>query len=251
MSEDDEVENEQLHQGDNDSNDQSTDEPISAFRTFKPSTAGISFDVSTKNQKFPNLIIKFSCGLYTKEEINKDDVENINHDLEDKKNKIIKLEDKSKKQSLELFENDNNNQNPKNKNANTKIIWKRKQIEFEFPIELKEINFTKTLTDHGLENCNIFIRKLDLKDYSTITIQIINTFVMDTSVEEHFQIKEENTLFQVSLEVSCFKASFFKPRQSKIYSDDEDTKSSELIYRNVKEYATGHNCSANWVYNEE
>ena len=79
-------------------------------------------------------------------------------------------------------------------------------------------------------------------------MQIVNNFTNDdiTEQSEKFISREENTLFQVSMTVSCKGNTKFKSRKSQIYTDDEDAKSSELIYRNSKEYSTGHNCGSSW-----
>ena len=87
----------------------------------------------------------------------------------------------------------------------------------------------------------LYIRKIDTKKYSIVTLQLINDFI-PIEGETDYDTIVENTLFQLELSIECLGSSYFIPRQSKIFSDDEES-SSNLIYRKVQEFASGHNCS--------
>lgn len=57
---------------------------------------------------------------------------------------------------------------------------------------------------------------------------------------------EEATWFQVSMSVEPSGKTTFPGREPLELSPDEDHKAAALIYRNVREFAVGHTCSASW-----
>ena len=211
FSKEDDVGNDQVISG-NDAQDEVFEEKLPLYSSYKPSTAGISFDIRNKIDKNLSLEIELKYAKYKREE---------------------KLEEIANEKTEDLI-----NQSKKK----IEYVWRREQISLTKDIDFMESKIKLT------NDCELFIRKIEFKTYSTVTLQIINIFTNDnnSSNEESFINSEENTLFQVELNVKCTKNTEFKSRKSKIYTDDEDSKSSELIYRNIQEYATGHNCSSSW-----
>jgi hypothetical protein len=59
---------------------------------------------------------------------------------------------------------------------------------------------------------------------------------------------EPHAFFQVELKVVCGAGSRFAPRPSRRMPTDDDGRVAELIYRDAKEYAVGHTCSARWTF---
>lgn len=57
---------------------------------------------------------------------------------------------------------------------------------------------------------------------------------------------EQVTLFQVLIEIRPKRGTALVARPSRRPVLDEDDRSAELLYRNTREFATGHTCSAEW-----
>lgn len=82
-------------------------------------------------------------------------------------------------------------------------------------------------------------------EFSIYTFTIENTKKMDGTT-----IKDEDCFFQVKMEISSLNGFHFLPEGQRINSDD-DYMSNILLYRNIKNYAIGHGCAADWDEKEE
>lgn len=57
---------------------------------------------------------------------------------------------------------------------------------------------------------------------------------------------EHHILFQTAMIVRPKGKTGIEPRPSSLFAEDSDARSGLLLYRNTREYATGHQCSADW-----
>lgn len=133
-------------------------------------------------------------------------------------------------------------------NPRPNIFWKRVQHEKQIKVELNQDTRQIPFEEPGLENLVIFLHRKRLEDRSIVTAQVINTFRPEKS--DDFSVIEENSLFQFSLSISVADETEFHPRKSNVSNSDEDNRISNLIYRDIKEFATGHNCSVTWSCDE-
>ena len=92
--------------------------------------------------------------------------------------------------------------------------------------------------DSGLQIDITFRSKRE--DYSIYTITLENTKKMNGS-----QIRDEDCFFQVKLKLESKMGFHFLPEGHRINAD-EDFMSNEMLYRDVKNYAIGHGCAAEW-----
>ena len=92
--------------------------------------------------------------------------------------------------------------------------------------------------DTGLQIDVTFRSRKD--DYCIYTITLENTKKMNGT-----QIRDEDCFFQVKLKIESDKGFHYLPEGQRINAD-EDFKSNELLYRNVRNYAIGHGCAAEW-----
>ena len=83
-----------------------------------------------------------------------------------------------------------------------------------------------------------------------VTASLLNTFVYDEKDKHDKKEIESKSFFQSNIIINCINGNFI-PRENRFVSGDYDTKSSNLIYRDNKEYATGHTCSAIWNLDKE
>lgn len=189
---------------------------ISVGKSYKPTTAGISFSLQSEENP-PLVTATIECGMYNPYWV--DD------------------------QGTQYTERPNNKK--------TKILWKRTDVSKSIPLKIKSGTHTEDLTEHGLSKICLFVRASRQKSIMTVTLQAYNSNKFEASTPYHE--KERCTLFQFKMKVSVQKRTIFYPRpvHSYVSSDDEDTSIATLIYREIKEYATGHNCSATWNKDKE
>jgi len=81
-----------------------------------------------------------------------------------------------------------------------------------------------------------------------VTVTLVNEIFVDR--KEANEKSESGSLFQVQIEISAGHKTILVPRPSnreRLREGDDDDLSTELLYRDVEEYATGHTCSAEWI----
>ena len=196
-----------------DAGEETVEKGVSGFRRFKPCTAGASFAVqSTSEKESVNLQIKF--GRYTP------------------------------KPTFMPFDPDAND-NPKPDHA---MYWERAQYDKVLTLDLDKDITRKNLDEPAFEHIEIFVRRKCLSDRSIVTVQVVNTF--KPKQDDEYHVIEENSMFQFSIAITVVDGTVFSPRKSSASQSDEDNRVSNLIFRDVKEFATGHNCSVNWKCDE-
>lgn len=89
---------------------------------------------------------------------------------------------------------------------------------------------------------NITYRYNDKKNLSTIY-----TFTLENSIKiGGAAIKDDDCFFQVKFQLFCENGFSYLPESPRININDEDYQSNQLLYRDIKNYAIGHGCSADW-----
>lgn len=116
------------------------------------------------------------------------------------------------------------------------IIWNSLDV-LTLPSE-KEGMRKVSVNDTGLQIDITFRSRKD--DYGIYTITLENTKKMNGT-----QIRDEDCFFQVKLKIESKMGFHFLPEGQRINAD-EDFLSNELLYRNVRNYAIGHGCAAEW-----
>lgn len=90
----------------------------------------------------------------------------------------------------------------------------------------------------------IDIRARKSQSSQLVTITLINRSEAEDADRD---ANEQMTLFQTALDVEPCEGTAIIARPGRPTANDEDERSAVLLYRNVPEYATGHQCSASWV----
>lgn len=73
------------------------------------------------------------------------------------------------------------------------------------------------------------------------------TFTLENIKEyDGHTINNEDCFFQVRFVIKSTRGFCALPDNIKLFSDDEDYLSNQLLYRNIKNYAIGHGCAAAW-----
>lgn len=195
------------------------EDKVSLFASMRPSTAGFSFAVKAIDTD-AKVLIGATFARYSL--IEQQPSETSNH------------------QAPDVSADPNTPPQGKNVAKVKRRFWQRTPVKLRFEIPLKAGDSTRLAPDSELE-CVWKIRRTG--DLFLVTVQFVNTAVEKelTATE-----REESTLFQFRAAAICQPGANFAPRPRAFNGQDEDQEISDLIYRDVHEYATGHTASVNW-----
>ena len=205
------------HEGD------TSEDEVSLSNINRPATAGISFAVGMESGE-PEISLTISAGIYKsekKKQLNTNQA-GIQHDG-----------DSGESDVSHGFE------------------WHRLQIEKEISnirlnVKAKDIN----PDTHGIEGLRVHIRCAEWEKKRLVTVALLNIQSLD-SPQDRIEF-EEKCFFQVDLSIKASEGKTgFYPRPLRTSASDEDAASAALIYRNAKEYAVGHTCSADWELKDD
>ena len=203
--------------------DEDSRDQVKAWAGFKPSTAGLSFAVSTGNDSPIALTAKVNATIYVPEAQKSKGEEKI--DKHSGSTKKIKPD---------------------------KILWKRKPLSAEVDLKFNGSDYDIIdLKDHGIPNMNLFARVQEHDGDYLITLTISNAFNIDEKSKR--LLKESSTFFQSSINVKCTNGTIFIPKRESQRDgiEDDEILANKLLYRNTRQYAVGHTCSADWSVEDE
>lgn len=198
-----------------DGDDDPDDSPAPISGGLRPSTCGLSFAVSTTDQ--PKVLIDIACARYTRFHI--DPVTNRPSTL---KEHAVR--------------------------ANTR--WRRDPFEASVTQALRTDDQAQSvnLKSHGIPGLELYVRTSRGPECFIITIALVNR-LEDPKTDR--VVAEQNTFFQVQMSVQGVGSTRLVARPAKLLGDDRDARVSALIYRDVREMAVGHTCSASWGPNDQ
>lgn len=124
------------------------------------------------------------------------------------------------------------------------LVWDNSNELIQLPT--KEERIKKYNIDVNGKKTNlkfdITYRYDDKKNHS-----VIYTFTLENSKKiGDLAIKDDDCYFQTKFQLFSQEGFAFLPERQKININDEDYQSNQLLYRDVKNYAIGHGCSADW-----
>lgn len=99
------------------------------------------------------------------------------------------------------------------------------------------------------------IRRIDIPDTMLkfdITYRYRNdncciyTLTLENGVVRPAAIRDEDCYFQVGFHLDSLKGFCPMPEAQRVNIHDEDYLSNQLLYRDIRNYATGHGCAADW-----
>lgn len=128
--------------------------------------------------------------------------------------------------------------------------WRRDPQFAEVSLELVELREQAapiiSLAGSGLAGTSLHCRIAPWDDILLVTLAVTND-ARPTEARSR-AANEEAALFQFSLSVECATDCNFvpKPDRAGSASNDDDARTSALLYRNVQQFAVGHTCSAMW-----
>ncbi len=135
---------------------------------------------------------------------------------------------------------------PGSKGSQKESVWQREQLEIG-PVSLKARNGVPEYKTDIANGLRLFVETRQIGNSSLFTVCLINKFVDNGNFD--FQERNEKCFFQTRIAVRPVEGTSIIPRPS-VFSNSESTNAlNSFLYRNIKEFATGHTCSADWLEN--
>jgi len=220
--------------GDADSDTSSDQAP--PVQTARPSTAGISF-AAASDSGIPLVAIEVSAAIYRVVE------GNVATGIDGTK------DESSIDTKVSPGVTDAKAIKPIKK-AKPLAQWQRYEMRASLPqVELKVGRQHIELGQFGIPNMGLHLQVSDWNGQRLVTSVLINE--NKRSKEDSRITADEKTFFQVGMKIVPLIGSSLPSRVSPAKPNDDDGYSSALIYRNAREFAFGHTCSATWLESEE
>lgn len=122
--------------------------------------------------------------------------------------------------------------------------WQRTPKSVEIKVNIEES--TKIEIEEGLQ-IKIYINKIFTDGTKTVTVTVINTNV--ESDRRNLSKICQKAFFQIELQLEIEgKGEFIEKKIDGKYTNDYEIKNLDLLYRDNKNIAIGHGCSAMWDY---
>jgi len=118
--------------------------------------------------------------------------------------------------------------------------WRHVPLQASLALTLAAGEHRTDLGNCGISGLELYLLVTPYAGVMTVTIALSN----QRSRGDSSTYDEEQHFFQVELSVTMVSDGTFAPRPSRRPQTDEDSRTSALIYRDVREYVVGHTCSA-------
>jgi hypothetical protein len=124
------------------------------------------------------------------------------------------------------------------------VTWNNNSISLGLPDKnepLKTNNIPVPINDAKLDFCITY--RYTNNNYSVYTFTLVNSKEIDYATKSPV---ETDCFFQAEFELSSVCGFSPMPENSVSETKDDDYLINRLLYRNIKNYAIGHGCSADW-----
>lgn len=205
-----------------------------AFRSFRPSAAGLSFALQGENARRGRVRIQVSAARYVALEKHSDAEEPGSQE---------DGEGPSEGRAADGRATDDEARPRRRLNR-----FKRLPLAASLDLDIEPTPQERVdLSGHGIHGMGLTIKASPWQDRLLVTVAITNDTVVSNSAPR--RTREEACFLQTSLQIDAAPGSKLveKPRSSRRLDDqDDDLAAGELIFRVEREYAVGHTCSAVW-----
>lgn len=195
--------------------DEADDTPAPLAGGLRPSTCGLSFAITSPDP--PAIQVSVTCARYVR------------------------------------FHVDPSSNQPSTDPAHAKRAnerWQRRPYAADFThlLPTGDMPETVALGPHGIDGLDLYLRASSRERSAIVTAALVNRLEDAGSGRVE---AEQNTFFQVQLTIRAVAPARLTARPPKPAGADRDARVSALIYRDVREMAVGHTCSASWGPTED
>jgi hypothetical protein len=214
-----------------------------ATNALRPSVAGCSFAAAAENGR-PTVVFSVSCGTYRSDEVVCSAMQRrrLPQDLAGQQpaTGAPGNEDDSTSSATPSGKDDSAEDE-----GRSVTVWSRQDHAFKLPpLSLDFPHKTVPLDEYGVEGLALHVRVAPWVDGCLVTATLVNQ--NEFRKDDDRIVGEEKSFFQVRLEVTPQAGTRLPARPSWRPATDHDGRMAELLYRDAKEFAVGHTCSAEW-----
>lgn len=207
----------EVQDGDEEEPGSGAPENIGLATSMRPASAGISFAAEGHAGSAPVVVIRVSCGTYTAFE--EDVIPPAEGNPDESKNST---------------------------HGKRRIRWQRAEISIELaPLTLDFQQRRVNLSRLGIPGLSLHVQTAPWQSGRIVTAALVNT--QEIGEEDRSRDIQEKTFFQTHLEIAPSGRTRLPARPSRRSAMDEDGRAAALLYRDVREFAVGHTCSARWA----
>lgn len=233
-----------------------------ATSSIRPSVAGCSF-AATCPDGAPEVVFTVTCGTYHAEEIevqvpkptrssgNAAASKEENREMTGEASPDTSFANSNPKPPAEdpALNSTDKPLRPEDTVARKVTVWRRTDHCHRLPsVTLDFAHSSIKPDDVGLPGLSIHIRVAPWTSGLLVTATLVNEF--ETGKEDDRFVAEHRSFFQTRLEVTPVGNTRFPARPSWRPATDEDSRMAALLYRDAREFAVGHTCSAEWAVDE-
>ena len=120
----------------------------------------------------------------------------------------------------------------------SQICWDNDKQSIELP------NPQKRIKSFNISDTNL---RFDITFRYSKGDCLIYTFTLENTAVRPASLKDDDCYFQVGFSLQSIKGFCPLPDAQRVNVHDEDYLSNQLLYRNIRNYAIGHGCAADWV----
>lgn len=209
----------EMQDGDEEESGDGVPDNVGLATAMRPASAGISFAARAESGTAPTVIIRISCGVYTA------------------------VQDPGETPA-EGGAGESGNDSTRSGKGNA-VQWQRTQHSLELaPMMLDVDQQTIDLTDYGIRGLSLYVQTVPWTSGRIVTAALVNKHEIED--DDRTPEIQEKTFFQTRLEVVPCSGTHLPARPSRKTAVDEDGQAAALLYRDVREFAVGHTCSAEW-----
>ena len=131
------------------------------------------------------------------------------------------------------------------------MFWQRNELKIQnIPVHMKDLIKGKKLEIY-IENTKLSISIFWHKEYSdgtrTITVSMINRWIANQKSRESYIDECTQSFFQPEIKIIADTKSTFADIRRNIYlNDDPEIQELNMLYSQVKDFASGHGCAVDW-----
>lgn len=219
--------------------DSSMDDGIAGYRLMRPCSSGITFTVR------PAGTLAISLAGTARYEPQEED-----EDLEDPS--PVPVENAIESTGAEAAGPPKDGPAAPRRRRRGRVRWMRKPIEYRLSVPVSATPSLKHVTEFWLpdgssvEDSTI---RVDIKQRPVGGDVMVTVTLINEAKELEGRLRDRALLFQASISVTATGPtgeSLILARPQQLLSDDEDSSSNALIYRDALEFAVGHGVSADW-----
>lgn len=204
-------------------------EDVPSASLQKPAAAGLSFGCASDEGDCARVSVRVTGGMYVRAATHSDPSQDVESESEDNAAGLSQGEPGAAADG---------------KGSSRRVEWRRRAVQAEKELTLRLGEREPSVPLDELPGFHLYVTTARSDYGQLVTAVLVND--NEWTPEGTGLRPDEMTLFQMCVEVRPAGTTRFISRPVVADASDDDSRSAQLLYRDVREYAVGHTCSATW-----